>query len=86
MFFFESLEVNNNKLLLTSPNNRNKPRSKELLSKYKSNLLKKQTKKQTKLFFCTKKTRIVCFWHKKAKKTGAFLNHMQLLATSAVQN
>lgn len=59
MFFFEILEINNNNLLLISPSCRNGPQSKETLDKYKSNLLKMQTKKRTKLFFCTKKTRIV---------------------------
>ena len=72
MFFFEFLEVNNNKLLLTSPNYRSKPLSKELLSKYKSNLFKMQMKRQIKLFFCTKKARIACFWQKKAKKSALF--------------
>lgn len=72
MFFFELLEVNNNKLLLTSPSYRNKPLSKELLNKYKSNLFKMQMKRRIKLFFYTKKARIAYFWHKQAKKSALF--------------
>lgn len=72
MFFFEFLEVNNNKLFLTSPYYRSKPLSKELLSKYKSNLFKMQMKRQIKLFLRTKKARIVYFWHEKAKKSALF--------------
>lgn len=72
MFFFEFIEVKNNKMFLTSPNHRSKPLSKELLSKYKSNLFKMQMKRQIKSFFCTKKARIVRFWHKKAKKLALF--------------
>ena len=51
MFFFEILEITNNKLLVISPNYRSKPQSKELLDKYKSNLLKMQMKRQIKLLF-----------------------------------
>ena len=72
MFFFEFLEVKNNKMFLTSPNYRSKPLSKELLSKYKSNLFKMQMKRRIKLFFCTKKARTACFWHEKAKKLALF--------------
>jgi len=67
MFFFEFLEVNNNKLLLTSPNYRSKPLSKELLSKYKSNLFKMQMKRQIKLFFSQKKHELCVSCMKKQK-------------------
>jgi hypothetical protein len=65
MFFFEILEITNNLLLVISPNYRNGPHSKELLDKYKSNLLKMQTKKRTKLFFLHKKSTLCLFLAKK---------------------
>ena len=73
MFFFEILEITNNLLLVISPNYRNGPQSKELLGKYKSNLLKMQMKRQIKLlFFCTRKARFVSFWQKTVKNHALF--------------
>jgi len=75
MFFFEFLEVNNNKLLLTSPDYRNKPLSKELFSKYKSNLFKMQMKSQIKLLIAQKKHALSNFGLEKQKNLHFFELH-----------
>ena len=65
MFFFEILEITNNLLLVISPSCRNGPQSKELLGKYKSNLLKMQMKRQIKLLFFTQRKHALCLSGKK---------------------
>jgi hypothetical protein len=73
MFFFEILEITNNLLLVISPSYRNGPQPKEVLDKYKSNLLKMQMKWQIMLlFFAQRKHALPLSSKKKVKITHFF--------------